>query len=68
MEFQGRTYKENLLRELRETDDNPIAPLTDWFGQSKVGEYTPFYSYYVFHAANGFWACYANDTNNCWQV
>lgn len=68
MEFQGRTYEHHPLREMHETDTNSLAPLSDWFHDSKVGEFTHYYSYIVFHTAQGFVACYANDTNNYWNV
>ena len=68
MEFQGKTYTNHPLRELCETDNNALAPLIDWFSDSKVSEYTHYYSYIVFHTEYGFVACYATDTSNYWNI
>lgn len=68
MEFQGKTYTYNQMREMREDDSNALAPLTDWFKESKVGEYTRYYSHIVFHCASGFIACYADNINNYWNI
>lgn len=68
MIFQGQDYTHNQMRELREDDNNPIAPLVDWLNTSKVGEYTNYYTYRVFHTPKGFFACYADNTENYWGV
>ena len=68
MQFQGQTYTLNQTREMREDDSNALAPLTDWFRDSAVGEYTHYYSHIVFHTATGFIACYADNTDNYWNV
>ena len=68
MEFQGNEYTHKQMRELSETDNNPINPLTDWFKSSKLYEYTMYYTYIVFHTPIGFIACYADDKNNFWSI
>ena len=68
MQFQGQTYTLNQTREMREDDNNALAPLADWFRDSAVGEYTRYYSHIVFHTENGFVACYADNTDNYWYV
>lgn len=68
MEFQGQTYTKKPLREMREDDSNALAPLSDWFRDSKVGEYTHYFSNIVFHTASGFVACYADNLNNFWNI
>lgn len=68
MIFQGQDYTHNQMRELREDDNNSLAPLSDWFKTSKVGEYTNYYTYIVFHSQKGFFACYADNTENYWGI
>lgn len=68
MQFNGRTYTHNQLREMRENDSNALAPLSDWFRDSKVGEYTRYFAHIVFHTDSGFVACYADDINNYWSI
>lgn len=68
MIFQGQNYTHNQMREMRENDTDSLAPLSDWLATSKVGEYTKYYSYIVFHTPNGFFACYANNTENYWSI
>lgn len=53
---------------MREDDSNALAPLSDWFRDSKVGEYTHYFSNIVFHTASGFVACYADNLNNFWNI
>lgn len=68
MEFQGNVYTHNQMREMSETDNNPLAPLSDWFKTSKIYEYTRYYAYIVFHSPAGFIACYADNVNNYWSI
>lgn len=68
MEFQGNEYAHNQMREMCETDDNPLNPLIDWFKSSKLYEYTRYYSYIVFHTPIGFMACYSDDVSNFWKI
>ena len=66
MLFQGQDYTLNQMREMR--DEDSLAPLSDWFTTSKVGEYTRYFSYLVFHTPHGFFGCYADNTENYWSV
>ena len=68
MLFQGKNYTHNQMRELRESDKDSIAALSDWFFTSKVWEYTKYYSYIVFNTPNGFVACYSDNTDNYWRI
>lgn len=36
----------------------------NWFGRSKAGEFTHYYSNVIFHTDNGFCAAPRNDLNN----
>ena len=68
MIFQGQNYSHNQMREMSENDNNSLAPLSDWFKTSKNGEYTNYYSYVVFNTEKGFFACYADNTENYWSI
>lgn len=68
MIFQGKNYKKNQLREMRETDNSSLAPLTDWFKESKVGEYTHYFSNIVFHTETGFFSCCADNLENYCRI
>lgn len=67
MLFNGKDYRETQLRELRENDSSPIAPLTDWLRSSLVGDCAHYYDKVIFHAENAFIAAYANDLHNYWE-
>ena len=43
---------------------NQCEDIWKWFGNSKVGEFTRYYSYVVFNTGNGFYAAYSNDLSN----
>lgn len=65
MEFQGKNYSLNQMREMR--DEDSLAPLSDWLTTSKVGEYTKYYTYVVFHTESGFYAAYSDNLENYWS-
>ena len=58
MTFQGVDY----------TLNQHEGSVYDWFGESKVGEYTMCYVGYLFHTAHGFVQAYRNNLNNYWRV
>lgn len=43
---------------------NQAEDIWEWFGSSKVGEYTRYYSKIVFHKEDGFYAAYKDDLSN----
>lgn len=43
---------------------NQAEDIWEWFGESKVGEYTHFYSKLVFHKEEGFYAAYKDNLTN----
>ena len=46
---------------------NQCDDIWKWFDESKVGEFTRFYSKIVFHKKDGFYAAYFDDwTNGCY--
>ena len=47
---------------------NQCDDLWKWFENSKVGEFTRYYSYTIFHKENGFYAAYSNDLSNGFYV
>lgn len=57
--LNGETYT------LNQAEDEDLY---QWFEESKVGEFTRFYSQYVFHKANGCYAAYVNDISNGWYI
>lgn len=56
------------MREVREWDNDALEPLCEWFKSSKEFEYTKYYSFLVFHTPLGFYCCYANNTENFWDI
>lgn len=62
--FRGKEYKLAQFRDMEETDNNPISPLSDWFANSSVGEFTRYYSDVIFHCSDGFFAASRNDLTN----
>jgi len=57
MVFRGETF---LL--------NQCEDIWKWFSESKVGEYTRFFSRAVFHAEDGFYSAFVNDLTNYAKV
>lgn len=57
LEFNGKKY---IL--------NQCEDIWKWFKESKVGEYTRFFSRAVFHAEDGFYAAYIDDLSNYARV
>ena len=43
---------------------NQCEDIWKWFEDSKVGEFTRYYSHTIFHKENGFYAAYSNDLSN----
>ena len=43
---------------------NQAEDVWEWFGSSKVGEYTHYYSQIIFHKEEGFYAAYKDDLSN----
>lgn len=43
---------------------NQAEDIWDWFGRSKVGEYTHYYTQVVFHKEEGFYAACKDDLSN----
>ena len=57
MEFNGKSYVLNQCEDIWK-----------WFSESKVGEYTRFFSRAVFHAEDGFYAADSNNLSNYAKV
>lgn len=47
---------------------NQCEDIWQWFEQSKVGEYTRYYSQTVFHTANGIIAAPSDDLKNWYRI
>ena len=43
---------------------NQCENIWHWFSNSKVGEFTRFYSKTIFHTENGFYAAYSDNLSN----
>ena len=61
--YNGAVYTYKPLREMRESD-NALGPISDWFKESKVGEYTFYYTHIVLHTQQGMYAAQHDDLTN----
>lgn len=43
---------------------NQCEDVWKWFSESKVGEFTRYYSHTIFHTENGFCSAPSSDLNN----